>query len=285
MEFHTLEQIPIEALRTCFNASFADYELPLQMDETAFIHKLIVEDINLSISVGAFYNNALVGFILFGLDTVNGTVTAWDGGTGVIPAYRGQQLTQRMFEYAAPILKGKGTKRVILEVLENNIGAHRIYQKIGFKDVRKLHAYKGYFGSTHQQSHTIEVQTNYDTNTLTNLCDWQPAWQQMNNRVSNWGDAVTTIAIKQGRNIIAYAHYTTLNKHATPSRRVLQFAVAKEHRRQGSATALFQHIAGDNSLPITVINVDEHSDNSNSFLKSIGLECFVSQYEMEIKIL
>ena len=121
MQFKTLGQTDFENIVEAFNDAFADYEIQLQRTKEELLQKIRVEDIDLSLSAGAFDGDTLVGFIFFGIDDhVNGIKTAWDGGTGVIPAYRGHKLTQRMFEFIQPALKQAGVKKILLEVLENN---------------------------------------------------------------------------------------------------------------------------------------------------------------------
>ncbi len=284
MEFATLEHTPIGLLTEAFNNAFADYELPLQYTPETLQQKINVEGINLDMSVGAFDNGTLVGFTFFAVDKLNNVLTAWDGGTGVIPGYRGQKLTQRMFDHIRPVLENAGVKRVLLEVLQNNTGAYRIYEKIGFRTVRSLNAYRGAVKKTSSVQYKIEILHSYDAGQLLSMADWQPSWQYTNYVVRNWGDPIITIGIKKDGAVVAYAHYTTLTRQGSTTMRVMQFAVDKNHRRLGMGTALFNYIAGDNSIPVSVINVDATSESSNAFMKAAGMEHFISQYEMEIKI-
>ena len=142
MQFRTLDETPIENVSETFNKAFEDYEFNMQHTTEAFVQKLMRERIDLSKSVGAFDGNVMVGFILFGIGEFNGKLTAWDGGTGVLSDYRGQQLTQKMFAYIKRILKASGVKMLLLEVLQKNIPAYTTYQKIGFNITRELLAYK-----------------------------------------------------------------------------------------------------------------------------------------------
>lgn len=276
MRFGTLDQTTIETLATTFNEAFADYELPLQFSADALKNKINVEDIDLSLSVAAFDGDKPVGFILFGIDEVDDVVCAWDGGTGVIPGYRGQKLTHQMFDYILPRLKERGAKKILLEVLKNNTNAFAIYQRIGFKKLRELHAYKGHVARLPLHQHIVEELNNPDVDQLLKIADWTPAWQQMNKRVRNWGDAVATYCIRDNGNIVAYAH---VNKNTG---RILQFAVDKAYRRKSMGTVLFQHLANGNA--VTIVNVDDSCPNSNLFLNAIGLHPFISQYEMEMTL-
>lgn len=272
MQLNTLRHTPVKTLATVFGKAFEDYAVPMQLTEEQMTNKINAESIDLSISVGAFDNGDLCGFILFGLDDVDGIKTMWDGGTGVLPEYRGQQLTQQMFEYILPIVKKEGVKRILLEVLEGNQSAYRIYESLGFSTTRKLLAYTGVPEVT-AANHKIEVIKPYTPGDLPAMGDWQPAWQQMNNRVAGWGDAITTIGIRDNKLVVAYAHFDASRK------RVFQFGVAEEYRRSGMGTALFNYMA-QMGTPLSVVNVDEQLTEARAFLEAIGINYFMSQYEM-----
>ncbi len=276
MHFTTLEHTPISDITACMNAAFAEYEIPIQWTDESLLQKIRVEDIDLSISVGAFDNGTLAGVILIGADENNRRV--WDGGTGVIPAYRGQKLTEKMFAYVLPMLRQAGAQLMLLEVLENNKGAYIVYERLGFQATRLLHAYKGDITATAKTHYTIELLNSYDADELAKLWDWQPAWQQMNQRITNRGASVTTICVRIDGKIAAYAHYDSA------ACRVHQFAVTKEHRRNGLGTALFRHIANACAGPLLIINIDAGSENTNSFLQAIGLQKHISQYEMMMEL-
>lgn len=277
MHFTTLEHTPIGEITACMNAAFAEYEIPMQWTEESLLQKMRIEDIDLSLSAGAFDDGTLAGLILMGADEGNSRV--WDGGTGVLPAYRGQKLTERMFAYILPQLKQRGAKLMLLEVLENNKGAYKVYERLGFTTTRLLHAYKGNITPGKPTIYEIETLTQYDTDELLNLCDWQPAWQQMNQRIANRRDSVTTICIKADGQVAAYAHYDAA------ARRIHQFAVAKQHRRKGMGAALFQHIASESANdPVLIINIDAGCEATNAFLQTIGLEQHISQYEMVMEL-
>lgn len=271
MLLKSLENTPIADIVNAFNQSFADYELPFQFTTETMQQKIKFEDIDLRYSVGAFDNDKLVGFIFFGLD---GTI-AWDGGTGVIPAYRGQKLTQRMLEYSFPILKVQGVNHVLLEVLENNKGAYNIYEHAGFSITRKLHGYKGQVSIDKTHNYQIEVLTDPDFGMLSKLSGFRFAWQQMDKRIQNRADIITTICIRDNYEIVAYMHFDA------KASRVHQFGTAESHRRKGLATALFQYLAQNCAAPILVVNIEDASD-ADTFIQSTGLAHLISQYEMEM---
>ncbi len=276
MHFATLEHTPIRDITACMNAAFAEYEIPIQWTEESLQQKMRVEDIDLSLSVGAVDNGTLAGVILMGADEGNRRV--WDGGTGVVSAYRGQKLTEKMFVYILPTLRQAGAQLMLLEVLENNKGAYGIYERLGFSTTRLLHAYKGDITIAAKGDYTIETLEGYNAEELATLRDWEPAWQQMDQRIINRGASVTTICTRQEGKIAAYAQYDSA------ACRVHQFAVAKEYRRKGLGTALFRHIADACPGPVLIVNIDAGSENTNAFLQAIGLEKHISQYEMIMEL-
>ncbi len=271
MLLKSLENTPLADIVSAFNQSFADYELPLQFTTETLLQKIRFEDIDLRYSVGAFDNDNLVGLIFFGIDGK----TAWDGGTGVIPAYRGQKLTQRMLEYSFPILKKPGINSILLEVLENNIGARSIYERAGFCITRKLHGYKGEININNTADYKIEVLTYPDYGMLSKLGDFKFAWQQMDKRIQNRADTITTIGIKDNNEVIAYMHFDA------KASRIHQFGIAKSHRRKGMATALFQYLAQNCTAPILAVNIEDASE-ADKFIRETGLKHLISQYEMTL---
>jgi ribosomal protein S18 acetylase RimI-like enzyme len=50
----------------------------------------------------------------------------------VLPAYRGQRVAERMFALVHAIAKERGACKLTLEVLSGNLGALRLYTRLGF---------------------------------------------------------------------------------------------------------------------------------------------------------
>ncbi|MGB1041677.1 MAG: GNAT family N-acetyltransferase, partial [Flavobacteriales bacterium] len=124
----TLKSVSQQEVLSVFNKSFSDYFVSLQLSEKQFFEKLISNNIDFSLSVGAFENNKLVGFILHGVNAKS----VYNSGTGVIPKRRGFGLTIRMYKFILPILKSNQISKVVLEVITENIQAIKSYKKVGF---------------------------------------------------------------------------------------------------------------------------------------------------------
>ena len=80
----------------------------------------------------------MVGYTLNGFGLWNGKQTAYDAGTGVIPGFRNQGIGKNMFEFLLPKLREIGIEQMLLEVIEKNENALKLYQNLGFENSRKL---------------------------------------------------------------------------------------------------------------------------------------------------
>lgn len=141
--YKTLEDTPLQTLADCLNLAFADYELPLHLDEKALAGYLAASGVEFGLSFGAFSGGALVGFILNSCGLYQGRRLVFDAGTGVVPDHRGRGVFTGLYAFGEQILRQKGIGAYYLEVLQKNDRAIAAYQKQGFAVTREyvvLHA-------------------------------------------------------------------------------------------------------------------------------------------------
>ena len=279
MEFKTLSGIqPKEILKT-FNTAFSDYFVPLQLSEAQFTSKLIVDKTNFDLSVGAFENGTLVGFILHGIDTVNNQLVGYNGGTGVIPKRRGYGLTRQMYRFILPLLKQQGIQRLVLEVITNNIPAITSYKRLGFTTKRKLVCYKGE-ALVESINTTIAIRElqNYNWSLMVSFWEVSPTWQNAIGAIETTKDHTISIGAYRGHQLVGYLIYNPTSK------RIQQIAVHKDFRRKGIGTALVFEVLQHYGPTLSLLNVDNNSKSLNRFIKSIGLAPNLEQFEMELKI-
>lgn len=276
LQFKNLENISLEVLLETFNESFSDYFVRLQLTKEQLERKLVSDSIDLGLSAGVFESERLIGFILHGIALVNGEKAAYNAGTGVIPSKRGQQLTKLMYRFILPSLEAAGVKNCYLEVLEQNIQAIKSYESTGYKIHRTLICFKGIPQiQEDSKSYPVLALKEMDWGTWASFWDWQPTWQNATTALKNIGSGNNSIGIHLDEKLVAYASYNPQNN------RISQFAVAKDYRKQGLGSALFQHIYNENKAELSLVNVDAAAADTFSFLKSIGLTAFVNQYEMK----
>ena len=126
-----------------FKAAFMNYFVPFELSEAHFKRKFVDKlGINFGFSAGAFSGDQIAGFIFTSINKYEGLQTAYNGGTGVVPSFRGQGLTEQLYNYLIPKFKHEDIKQCILEVLTENKTAIRVYENIGFSISRNFKCYK-----------------------------------------------------------------------------------------------------------------------------------------------
>lgn len=272
MEINTLDGVTTAEITGTFNAAFSDYVVPLMLSEADVGSKIQLENIVLPYSAGAFSDGKLVGFILIGTDGI----VAYNAGTGVIPDWRGQNLTQKMYDFLLPLLAEKGIAQHRLEVIVGNVKAIKVYEQIGFTTTRKVTCFKGKVAPARNHGAAIRPIAFGDITNPERFWDFIPTYQNALDVVLRMPQLHRTFGAFDGDNLVGYIVF------ATASLRIKQFGVAENYRRKGIGQQLFEHVQqADFSKDVSLINVDDAS-KSIEFLKSIGLTQTVSQLEMQL---
>jgi ribosomal protein S18 acetylase RimI-like enzyme len=140
--FTTLSEQEMLHLHRTFLKAFADYLVPIQLSEEQFNAKRKREGVIPELCVAAYDKSEMIGFIMTGVGEWNGKPTAYNAGTGVIPAYRNQKLAQRLYAYLLSKLRVAGVEQCLLEVIRENIPALKSYQSLGMTITRSLDSYR-----------------------------------------------------------------------------------------------------------------------------------------------
>lgn len=272
IQFKTLEDTTFTQLVKVFNEAFSDYFVKIQLTEELLCMKMRTENIDLEYSIGAFHQGRLVGFILHGEDQAGKRL--YNGGTGVIPKFRGQALTVKMYEYALPLLRNKGFDKFCLEVICDNAQAVKSYERVGFRIVRKLNCYSGELSVPATSKAEIQEADRLEWNKLQLFWDVTPTWQHdiaAATRIKNHLKHLIAVLDDQ---IKGYAVYNPQSK------RLLQIAVEPESRNLGIGKSLLHYIATHYSNQLSVINVDEQAEDIHALLSKAGLQTHLAQFEM-----
>jgi ribosomal protein S18 acetylase RimI-like enzyme len=126
-------ELELPALAEVFNEGFSDYLMPLRLDEAAVRSHVDEYDIDLGCS-RVVIEETPVAFALIARRDAKG----WIGGMGTAPSHRRRGLGEKALVAAIEAARERGTRAVWLEVLEDNKGAIRLYEKLGFERVRDL---------------------------------------------------------------------------------------------------------------------------------------------------
>lgn len=278
IRFNTLENTTSQEILDCFNDAFSAYIIPLQLSKELFEWKLKSENFNPSLSVGAFDGDKLVGFILHCTDSKFAPHIVYNGGTGVIEAYRNQAITRKMYNYIIPKLKQNGIKKVLLEVIEGNHAAHQSYLKAGFETIRTLIAYKGDIEVSGINDAIEIIPSEQPLVSLSAQMSCVPSWQNASHTLDRVYDTLEVYEAHDNGAIVGYIAYNPLLK------RMHQIAVYPNYQRQKIAQTLLNFIANKHGNSQSIINVDSSQLGVNKFLENVGLKKQIQLFEMEMHI-
>ena len=285
MEYRFLQSEIFPQLYATFVAAFSDYVVKMQPSEEQFSEMLTRRGIRFDLSVGAFSGNRLVGFNLNGLDFWSDRLTVYDTGTGVIPEYRGQSIASRMFEFSLSKLKQVAAQQYLLEVIDSNAAAIKVYKGVGFREVRKLKSYRLSGSKTRRATEEtteleLRIETGPDWGLWQSFWDWEPSWQNSINSIERSLDRKILMCAFIGGCCVGYG----IVYPATGD--IPQLAVHKDYRRRGIGTQILKSL----ELQIKgeqfgrMINVDASAEEALKFCAAMGMNRIVDQYEMVLAL-
>ncbi|MGS4347270.1 GNAT family N-acetyltransferase [Myroides odoratus] len=272
-----LTQVDKKEIVAVLNASFADYIVPLQLTLEQLEFKIAAENIQLDLSVGLVEDDRLVGFMLHAINTVDGKLTAYNAATGVIPSHRGQGLVGKMYEFLLQRLQPLKVEQLVLEVIENNHAAIRAYEKMEYHMARKLGCFEGEAVTAKRES-SFDIKTLADFNWPVFCSFWeiQPSWQYTVSALEKSKDRCCILGAYDQEQLVGYIIFNPTTK------RILQLAVAKTHRRKGIATQFIQMMQERMaSTEVYVYNVDVTSVETTAFFHQLNLKSELAQFEMK----
>lgn len=141
-EFQSAVERPLTALSSAFAQAFAGYFVPVPDDPNALAARIRSEQIDLAASFVALANGTVAGLCLVAR---RGEVSRV-AGMGVTPAWRGRGASGAIMRHLLDGARARGDSRALLEVIEDNVTAVRLYQKHGFQKTRRLVGYEASLG-------------------------------------------------------------------------------------------------------------------------------------------
>lgn len=243
----------------------------MSIDEQNLLDRTRIDQLDLNLSVGAYENDKLVGFMFSGIGFVEDEKWRYNAGTGVIPNYRGRAITVKMYERLIPVLKEEGIRKSILEVISTNEPAIKSYLRVGYEEVRFLKGYKG--SLTGNIEHKIEpVELNWSD--AESMWNWKPSWQNSSETCQKANEFWKGVGVVDNSEMIGYSLYDP------KTGRIHQFAVHPEYRGKGIGKSLFYFVANECDGNVSTINVDDSHAESLQFLENLGLDNYINQREL-----
>ncbi len=238
MQIHSLANTSLETLAETFNKAFEGYFVPIKLDVKSLADKIKSENILLEHSVGVTINGQLAGFILIGIDNESGI--AYNAGTGIIPEFRGQKLTEKMYSFLLPQLNKIGILSHPLEVICENQKALKIYETLGYTITRKLICYKGKISEVNNSDYKIKAIDLPNENEVESFWNHKPTYQNSLFCTKNNAGKHTTFGVFTNEQLIGYIVF---DKNTL---RIKQFGVENNFRKKGMGHQLFYQVQKQN---------------------------------------
>ncbi len=141
------------------NEIFSDYIIPMKSTKQFFIEfQNSVGGDNRNIIV-ALTDDKIVGYVNPVIDGREG----WIGGVGVVPSLRGRGVGKKLMAAAEDLCRDKGVSEISLEVIDGNVRAQSLYEKLGYRATRKYLTAEGRpakfegFGTTPMKANMSEI--------------------------------------------------------------------------------------------------------------------------------
>lgn len=279
MEIRSLDKLGFDVIFESFSQAFADYEI--QQTKAGLTTMLTRRGFCPERSFGAFDGDKLVSFTLNGVGEFQKVRTAYDTGTGTLKEYRGMGLASQVFTHSLPHLKSAGIKQYLLEVLQHNTKAAKVYRDLGFKESREFY----YFlvNRTQVTAKSFELPANYQLKQVrVEEClpgavfhDFAPSWQNSFDAILRKPDDFIAFGVFYEDLLAGYCITEPLNGDIT------QIAVDKKHRKRGLGNSLLARAVDvAESDMLKVVNTELQAEEFTSFLASHNIKPSGKQFEM-----
>lgn len=134
MELVPASDYTVEALTAIYNQTRVDYIVPMPMNVARLQAYIDNYDCDLTRSVVARAGDQILGLAMLGVRPGR----TWITRLGVLPVQRRNGSGEAMMRYLIDQSRDLDADDIILEVIKNNVPAHRLFLKLGFRETRDL---------------------------------------------------------------------------------------------------------------------------------------------------
>lgn len=278
MKIKTVSQCTFEEVLVAWNKGFEGYFVQIDMTIEMFLHRLIGEGLSPEHSIVVFDQDEPIAIVMNGFRYIDGKKTAWNGGTGISPTYRGKGISRCLMEETLAIYERENVEIATLEAIKENKVAIALYEKYGYVIANQLLFLSGEYEAKVENTAVIRIETIrpeqlphfsfYQEDVL-----WQCSWQSLKQ-----GEAKV---FYNGENeVLGYMLYrTNLDEKGEVERILLYQLVLLE---EGNVDLLPHFIASVTVRKVNITAVNFLAGNFvTNYLKENGLKVTTEQVQMK----
>ena len=283
IKYRTLTPSDMTQMHRCFNKAFEDYEMASQLNFPQFSQRMRERlNVDFSLSMGAFLNRQMIGFLFTTLGKYEEKKTAYNCGTGVVFEYRGMDITNKLYKLLIPLFKKKSIKQCVLEVMITNEAAIQAYKKIGFKVSRELaclRLYPSFFTQEYFDFENVQKSPEISLEDIDAISTEKVSFLNSSSALQKTLPNEKKIGVRIESDLVAYAIYQK------ETARLDRFGVIQSYTKKNIGKMLIDYIYQDTGKKeITILNVDIAAKDTVQALNSFGFENQFSQFEMNMSI-
>lgn len=285
MKIKRLSQCTLEEALTAWNRGFEGYLVPIKMDIQSFVNRMIFEGLSPEKSIVVFMQGEPCGIIMNGFREIDGRKIAWNGGTGIAPELRGKGLSAAMMTEVLNIYKAENAHTAVLEAIEENERAIKLYKKAGYVitdhllHLNRRLTYKE-LDSLQENSYSLKRVYPEQLQSLSfydSAAAWQCQWQS-----AKHGEAA--VLIGEDGKAAGYILYKRILEADGRTDRIiifqLRFSNGNVNRKVMGSILGQLFLDRDDSIDFTAVNISVSNPVSNALLK-MGFEKKIGQVMME----
>jgi GNAT superfamily N-acetyltransferase len=137
IEFKSAEGVSHERLIEAFMNGYHGYFVNVALNQRILLHMIRADSVDLPSSLVAMNGEKIIGLAAIARRGWTSRLAAM----GILPEFRGKKIGTALLKRALDDARGRGERAMVLETIEQNEPARRLYQAAGFKTVRRLVGY------------------------------------------------------------------------------------------------------------------------------------------------
>lgn len=266
----SVSQCTGETVAAAINAGFEGYVVPMHLTVEQYERRFRAEHLDPLASTIWFAGDAPVILSLICRRGRDSRMAAF----GVASALRSQGLAKPAVASAVDEARARGDRRMVLEVIEGNTHAIKLYESCGFVTMRKLEGYEwSPPAAQHAAVNVHEIDIATGALMMSHFSDQNLTWQL--SPATHWGHVSPIQAFALGDTAVAF-----IDK-SPETARLRAIAVDPLNRRKGHGRALLQALTRIVAAPRWAIPAIVPEDLGRKFLTSLGWQpSALSQHEM-----
>lgn len=268
-----LSSTTIEDLVDCFLRAFEGYFVALPGEVGYWASRFEASGVDYRMSYGAFDGDELIAFIIHCVGKEGENRVVFNTGTGVLPAYRGLKLVDRLYAHAIPILKEEGFTMARLEVIDQNIRAIGVYERVGFQIKRRMKCYQGFLPERAHAGVRIRLPTLEMLSTLERTTP-PYSWDFTSQTLLRAGDQYAMYLVGMENEDDVIGHFILDQKKG-----VLAQLEVENDEWDVLFTAVRQLTQN-----IKINNIDACRTDLIAWLDNMGIDNVIDQFEMEMAL-